>query len=74
VNPYVKIAIAAMAATYLSPAIMARFVNPPESGPEVSQTPAQASTQTITSAGVTGLVTAAVFTILTMATGGKAAV
>lgn len=68
-NPYVKIAIAAMAATYLAPAIINRFVVP-----EVGAAGDGATRNAITAAGITGFVAAAVFTVLSMATGGKAAV
>lgn len=65
-NPYVKIAIAAMAATYLAPPIINRFVVP-----EVGDSGAMRNA--VTTGGVVGFVTAAVFTILTMATGKAAA-
>jgi hypothetical protein len=60
-NAYVKIAIAAMAAVYLTPPIINRFVVP-----EVGDSGAMRND--ITAAGITGLVTAGVFVMLGMAT------
>lgn len=59
-NPYVRIAIAAMAAVYLTPPIINRFV-----GPEVASS--DVIKNDVIAGGVTGIVTAAVFVVLGMA-------
>jgi hypothetical protein len=61
-NPYVKIAIGAMAAVYLAPAIQQRFVI-------VELDTKDAVRNQVTFAGIAGLVAAGVYVILGMATG-----
>jgi len=68
-NPYLKIGISAVVAIYLTPPIINRFVQPEISvAGQTSDTGALGNA--VTSAGITGLVTAGVFCLLSMATGG----
>lgn len=59
-NPYVKIFIASGAAVYLSPMLVNRFVRP-------ELTAGDATMNKFVDAGITGLITAGVFVLLTMA-------
>ncbi len=65
-HPMLKIAIAAAAATYVTPAIVNRFTVPELNSRDETRNTAMAL-------GVTGSVTAAVFVVLSMAFGGEKA-
>lgn len=71
-NAYLKIGIAAIAAIYITPSIINRFVVP-EIGGEGQTADTGALSNAVTSAGITGLVTAGVYCILSMAAGGAPA-
>lgn len=67
-NPYVRIAIAAAVAVYVVPPINNMFVKP-----TLDAAPMQEVVQDVELAGIFGFVTAAVYTVLSMALGAPAA-